>query len=237
MTHLTDDQDALLDYLYQEGDPAERVKAARHLQECPACSVAVLELQTTRGMLSEWKPPVADLDFRIVRGQGAPPPQPAGRVLPSRFVHWAQAAAAVLLFVAGMAVSQLKIGYGDGTLTVGIRPSASTGSGAANVSIQAPPAPAAPAPSPPPAPVVDQAASVEQLLQRVRTMIDQSEARQRRELALRLSQVASEVDTQHKADLLRVQQNFGQLEMETGAQISQQQQLMDYLVRTSGGAK
>ena len=50
----------------------------------------------------------------------------------------------------------------------------------------------------------------EQLLQRVRSMIDQSEQRQQRELALRLSQVTSEVDTQHQADLLRIQQNFGQ---------------------------
>ena len=67
----------------------------------------------------------------------------------------------------------------------------------------------------------------ERLLQRVRAMIDQSEQRQQRELALRLSQVAREVDTQHQADLLRIQQDFGQ----------QQEATMDYLVRTSGGAK
>ena len=57
-------------------------------------------------------------------------------------------------------------------------------------------------------------------------MIEQSEIRQQRELALRLSQVAREVDTQHQADLLRIQQDFGE-----------QQNLMEYLVRTSGGAK
>ena len=67
----------------------------------------------------------------------------------------------------------------------------------------------------------------EQLLQRVRAMIDQSEQRQQRELALRLSQVTREVDTQHQADLLRIQQDFGQ----------QQEATMDYLVRTSGGVK
>ena len=68
-------------------------------------------------------------------------------------------------------------------------------------------------------------------------MIEQSEIRQQRELALRLSQVAREVDTQQKADLLRIQQNLGQFEMQTGAQIDQQQQMMDYLVSTSGGAE
>jgi hypothetical protein len=58
-------------------------------------------------------------------------------------------------------------------------------------------------------------------------MIDQSEQRQQRELALRLSQLNSEVDAQHQADLLRIQQNFGQ----------QQEDVMNYLVRTSGGTK
>ena len=66
----------------------------------------------------------------------------------------------------------------------------------------------------------------ERLLQRVRAMIDQSEQRQQRELALRLSQVSREVDTQHQADLLRIQQDVGQ-----------QQEALEYLVRTSGGVK
>jgi hypothetical protein len=65
-----------------------------------------------------------------------------------------------------------------------------------------------------------------QLLQRVRAMIEQSETRQQRELALRLSQIAREVDTQHQADVLRIQQEVGD-----------QQNLMEYLVRTSGGVK
>jgi hypothetical protein len=71
------------------------------------------------------------------------------------------------------------------------------------------------------------AVDMERLLQRVRAMIDQSEQRQQRELALRLSQVAREVDTQHQADLIRIQQDFGH----------QQEATMEYLVRTSGGAK
>jgi hypothetical protein len=57
-------------------------------------------------------------------------------------------------------------------------------------------------------------------------MIEQSETRQQRELALRLSQIAREVDTQHQADVLRIQQEVGD-----------QQNLMEYLVRTSGGVK
>jgi hypothetical protein len=44
---------------------------------------------------------------------------------------------------------------------------------------------------------------------------------------LRLSQVTREVDTQHQADLIRLQQDFGQ----------QQDATMDLIVRTSGGIK
>ena len=50
MIHITDNPDALLDYLYEDGDPAERLTMAKHLQECAACSVALLEFQNVRGM-------------------------------------------------------------------------------------------------------------------------------------------------------------------------------------------
>ena len=65
--HIADNHDALLDYLYEEGDPAERLKIAQHLQECAECSVAVLEFQNVRGMLRDWTPPQANLGFKIVQ--------------------------------------------------------------------------------------------------------------------------------------------------------------------------
>jgi hypothetical protein len=234
MMHIADNQDALLDYLYEEGDAAERLKIATHLQQCARCSVAVLEFRTVRGMLTDWTPPSAQLGFRIVQDAGPAQDAEPARYAPRRaWWGWAQAAAAVVLFVAGMAVSQLRVQYADGAVTV--RTTA---------------APSLPAGGDIPLPAaVDAAAGVtttstdtlrgmderlaggeridtEQLLQRVRAMIDQSEQRQQRQLALRLSQVASEVDAQHQADLLRIQQNFGQ-----------QQEVMDYLVRTSGVVK
>ncbi len=239
--HITDNHDALLDYLYEEGDSAQRLKIAQHLQECAACSVAVLEFQSVRGMLRDWKAPAADLGFRIVQDSEVPAPaRPVARGI-GAWGWGLQAAAAVLLFVAGMAVSQLNVRYADGALTVST-PQAARLDGVRTVA----------APATPVAPEIDYerlveklqaslasrdtsgqagqgAATIvdtEQLLQRVRTMIDQSEQRQQRELALRLSQVAGEVDAQHQADLMRIQQSVGQT-----------QDVMDYLVRTSGGVK
>ena len=140
-------------------------------------------------------------------------------------------AAGVLLFVAGMAVSQLHVNYADGALTVRARSTAvppleiaPPTLPARTVSIHLPAAPVQAADA---SAASDNARreAMEELLQRVRTMIDQSESRQQRELALRLSQVAGEVDAQHQADLLRIQQDFGR-----------QQEMMDYLVKTSGGS-
>ena len=78
MNHIADNQDALLDYLYEEGDPAERLTIAKHLQECAPCSVAVLEFQNVRGMLSDWTPPASQLGFRIVQDAGQSPSASAG---------------------------------------------------------------------------------------------------------------------------------------------------------------
>lgn len=247
--HIADNHDALLDYLYEEGDPAERLKMAQHLQECAECSVAVLELQNVRGMLRDWTPPSANLGFRIVQDGQSPGASIDDRArggrwrpvfIPARYAAFAQAAAAVLLFVAGMAVSQLRVDYGGGALTVRTRAAAPAASapGIRTASIPLPAANVNAANNQVDLDALERelrarldtqnasAVDTERLLQRVRAMIDQSEQRQQRELALRLSQVSREVDTQHQADLLRIQQDFGQ-----------QQQALEYLVRTSGGAK
>lgn len=250
MSHIADNHDALLDYLYEEGDPTERLKIAKHLQECAACSVAVLEFQNVRGMLRYWTPPGSALGFRVVQDGAFSPTSVASSTasaavnqgarsgawlawLPatSQRIPWRQAAAAVLLFVAGAAVSQVTVDYENGRLVVSgrsARPAVNARASSIMLPAQAVSDVASPNPGVTPQPVpADRYQDTELLLQRVRSMIDQSEQRQQRELALRLSQVTREVDTQHQADLLRIQQDFGH----------QQEATMEYLVRTSGGAK
>lgn len=243
MNHIAENHEALLDYLYEEGDPAERLTIARHLQECAACSVAVLEFQNVRGTLRDWAPPASELGFRVVQDSGPAPGANAEQPLrrdsswgwmstTSHRMPWLQAAAAVLLFVAGMAVSQMNVNYRDGEVVLRME-SAPVASGRGS-SITLRPETVSYTPAKPNPGAIPQALpgdatplDTEALLLRVRAMIDQSEQRQQRELALRLSQVTREVDTQHQADLLRIQQDFGH----------QQDATMEYLVRTSGGAK
>jgi hypothetical protein len=71
------------------------------------------------------------------------------------------------------------------------------------------------------------------LLRRVQALIEQSEERQRREIAQRLSDIVSEVEMQRRADLRGVQQKFGQLEGQTGIVVRQNQEVVNYLRRVS----
>jgi hypothetical protein len=77
------------------------------------------------------------------------------------------------------------------------------------------------------------AVSEAQLLARVRTLIEESEQRQQRELAKQTAQVMRDFDSQRKVDLARIEQSFGQIEGLTGAEVRQQRQMLDYLIRAS----
>lgn len=68
-----------------------------------------------------------------------------------------------------------------------------------------------------------------EVLQRVQALIDQSETKQRRELALRVAQVIRDFDTQRQTDLVRIQQGLAQIEGNNAAD----RQLLNYVVRAS----
>jgi hypothetical protein len=72
-----------------------------------------------------------------------------------------------------------------------------------------------------------------QLLQQVRSLVDESERRQQRELALRLAQVVQDFDTQRRTDLVRIEKGFGQIESLTGEEAARQRAITNYLVRAS----
>jgi anti-sigma factor RsiW len=239
MMHITDNQEALLDYLYEEGDPAERVKVAQHLQQCAPCSVAVLEFQSVRGLLAEWTPPAATLGFQVVQRDAVPATMPVELPVQkgSRSLFWAQAAAAVILFAAGMGASQLRVQYADGTLTVRTRtaePAAVAEAPIVHAGTDILLAPgsiervAASGTAP-------ASASVDEMLRRVQALIDQSESRQQRELALRLQDVIHDFDTQRQADMRRVNQDFGQLEDQTSQEVARSRELVNSLVKVSQG--
>jgi hypothetical protein len=70
-------------------------------------------------------------------------------------------------------------------------------------------------------------------LQRVADLIEQSERRQKQELAMRLAQFGRDLEVQRRSDLVRINQGFGQFEGRAGAEIARQRQMLDYIMRVS----
>ena len=73
-----------------------------------------------------------------------------------------------------------------------------------------------------------------EVLARVHRLIEESERRQQRDLALRFAQLMGESEAQRQADLLRIEQQVGQLQGLSEAEVVQHNEIMDYLVRVAG---
>jgi hypothetical protein len=234
------DTTALVGYLYDECEPEERRAIDAHVAVCPACAAELAALGSTRLQIAAWTPPEAHLGFRIVSDTA-----PSNVLRPARWWRgtlpvWAQAVAASLIFAAGLWLG----------IARGIEPSADS---PAPVMATAPATPATAASaadlaalerrlraemaqlrtaSAPPA-TAPQTASEAQLMTRVRALIEESELRQQRELALRTAQVVRDFDIQRQVDLAQIQRTFGQMQGQTGAEVRDQREMLNYLMRVS----
>ena len=242
------DNPALVGYMYGECEPAERRAIDQHLAVCPACAAELEALGATRIQLAAWTPPDAQLGFRMV--SDAPP----NVVRPRRWwaqpvPAWAQAAAAAVIFATGLSLGVWRGTSSDGTAPVGNSPVTAAATlipagAAANLASASDLAAleqrlrsemALLRASAPSAAGTSRTASVSEadILARVRTLIDESEQRQQRELALRTAQVVRDFDSQRRVDLQNVRSIVGQVEGSTGAEIARQQQALQYLMRVS----
>jgi len=75
--------------------------------------------------------------------------------------------------------------------------------------------------------------SDEETLRRVRVLLDESEKRQQRELALRIAEVVRDVDTQRKADLRNIDHTLGLVRNDLGVEVMKQRQSLNLLYRAS----
>jgi hypothetical protein len=90
------------------------------------------------------------------------------------------------------------------------------------------------APAPAPAPVQTATRTDDEaLLRRMQTLVTDSEERQRRELALRTTQVLRDMEIQRKVDMATVQQNIGQIQGTTGAELLKQRELYNMLMNNA----
>ena len=254
-TFTCDDKATLIAYLYGDVDAATRQRVDAHLETCARCVAEVTALGDVRAELALWAPPDAELGFAIVKRsehQTAQVLRPAQwwRIVPA----WAQAAAAVLVLAAGLGIANLQVHSGpDGfSVTTGWMVAPATLSepvdGAAIerrvegrveralVSLeqqlrneiraardQQPAAVRASAP----------ATADEATIRRVQQLLKASEERHAQELALRLTQFASDMNMQRRADLMRVSQSLGQFD----EQMVRQRQMLNNVIRISASGQ
>jgi hypothetical protein len=71
------------------------------------------------------------------------------------------------------------------------------------------------------------------VLRRVQALVDESEVRQQRNLALRIAEVSRDFDLQRRTDLVQIQQGLGRLEGRTDAEAARTRELVNYMMRVS----
>jgi len=241
---MCDSKELLVGFLYDEIDPVSKRTFERHLMTCADCREELAALGATREQIALWAPPDADLGFRIVRGATEP--------APSRFRFfsfspaWGFAAAALLLLALGAGIANLDVRYGTDGLAVrtGWHHGADVQAAVTQVDWKAQAQQldrrlrdlerAASQPSAIQNVSASSAMSDTELLQRVRDIVGQSETRQQRAVAARLTDLMREYDAQRRLDLATIDQGMTRLQNTSGAELRQTKEyLRQMLVRTA----
>lgn len=248
------DPAALAGYLYDECDAAERAAVEAHLAVCASCAAELGALGATRTALASWRPPDAQLGFRIMRDADASnvihPPQFSSQPWWQRpMPAWAQAAAAILIFAAGTGLGVRTASHAPPTADARVQPSPAASTISAQdlaaleqrlrSEMQALRASGAAQPVRATADdaAVKEAAVRDAVMERVARLVAESEERQERELALRLTQVLRDVDSQRRMDLSRIERTFGQMEGLTRPELADQRQMINYLIQRTGAQR
>lgn len=260
-SRLCGNPDVLMSYLYEDGDESERLAFEAHLTVCAECAREVREIRALRAGLANWAPPDQVLGFRVVRETAPSPPRRNWLRVPS-LPLWAQLAAASLIVGVAAGLAGLDVRYDAQGFAVrtgwGKPADVATGPGTAPIAV----APASGGEAPwqadlvalgeelraelrernrlvPAGDVVPASAgparamSDSEFLARMQELVEASEQRQQRELALRLSEIMRDVETQRRVDLARVANSLGAVEGRTGLAVAEQRDMLNYLMRVS----
>jgi hypothetical protein len=246
----------LVAYLYDDLDSSERAAIESHLSRCRRCREELAALGAVRVELGRWTPPEPARGFA-----SSPPALPRKRPgvwgTLSDIPVWTQAAAAVLCVGVAAGLANVEVRYdGDGLMVrTGWSGSSAPGGDVASAG-ETVAAPAVERPW-----QVDLAELAEALrselrtgrtaasgqaaesgagVTQVRALIDESEQRQRRELALRLAEVLRDVESQRRDDIEKIGRSLGVIQanlgvmQNTGVEVMRQRQMInDLAVRVS----
>ena len=254
--------EAIVAFLYIDQDStdassAERALFETHLQTCGSCRAEVAALRGVRAQLARWSPPT----FRPSNLQSAFSNSHWWQRVPV----WAQVAAAMLVLGVSAGIANLDVHYDRAGLTVRTGWSARAGGAgrsdgsdrAGGVSGAEVVQGSGPASAPWKADIAalesqlkneihaaqtsapatrTASASDTEITRRVRALVEDSEKRQQRELALRIAELLRDVNAQRQADLVKIDRTLGTVQNNVGIEVMktrQQINQMDLIYRAS----
>jgi anti-sigma factor RsiW len=246
--------DLLIAYLYDEIETADRAAFNAHLSACGRCTRELAALRGVRSTLSTWAPPeprvVTNYEPRATSDEA----RVTGHEPRARSWHdvpgWAQVAAALLVLGVSAAIANVEVrhdasgwtmrtGWSKVAAPVAAAPAAAAGSSAPwradlaalerQLRTEFHPSPARAVP----AAVTANSMSDAELQRRVRAIINESERRQERELALRVAEVLRDVNAQRQADLVKIDRSLGLIQTSTYGEQMKQRELVNYLLKVS----
>jgi hypothetical protein len=256
MCSYFDRDEVLVAYVYDDIDPAARAAFETHLPECAACRSELAALRGVRTQLAHWAPPEPKFVTSGSESRSAAAAPPDARARRSWIPAWAPlAAAAIVVLAVGAAIANVEVrrDAAGWTLRTGwSRPA----SAAATQNVSAAPvaqpvvtrtdltvleqqlrtewrAQQASHQTPAGDPAATRASADADLLRRVRALIDESEKRQQRELALRVGEVVRDVNAQRQADLVKIDRSLGLVQNNLGIEVLKQRQSLNYLMRVN----
>jgi hypothetical protein len=249
-----DREDALIACLYEDGsDTPERALFEAHVATCARCRDELAVLRGVRSQLAHWTPP--EPTFAVMHRQSTTRnPQSAWwRQIPA----WAQVAAALLFLGVSAAIANLDVRYDANGLRVQtgwMQPASPAGNDGGPVAAATQTQAGAAAPWQADLTALEQQLRTElrsvrtaaavaaprtasvpdgDLVRRVRALVEESEKRQQRELALRVAEVVRDVAAQRRADLVKIDRTLGVVQNNFGVEVMRDRQRLDILYRAS----
>jgi hypothetical protein len=254
-----DREGALMSCVYEDGgDAGERARFTAHMVTCPRCQSELAALRGVRSQLARWAPPEPAFGLTLDGPQSAIRNPESAMSWWRQVPVWAQVAAALLFLGVSAAVANLDVRYDANGLRVRTGWMQGVADTAAPVAQTANPGLASTTDAAPPwrtdlaaleqqlksemrsmqasaAPAAQRAVSASDadLVRRVHGLIDESEKRQQRELALRVAEMMRDVAAQRRADLVNIDRTLGVVQNNLGVEVAKDRERLNLLYRAS----